>query len=238
MLALLAAGWIGGWIGGWAGGAAGGWATTTLDPAPGSFAAGTSYTLGFWVLQHGTHPFEGDLRTAGLRFTRDDGRNLMFPGTPLPEAGHYAASVVLPEGTWRIEGIQGLFRPDPVGTLSVPGALEAEPVPKDLVSAFVTNGRDYWEDVRPPGFPDLPGPTVRLAPTAVPPSPAPSPAAPPEPEPAGGLPAYTLVIAAAGGAALTAAALRLTTRRPGERPTGEDDDPPRDPSAETIVISG
>ncbi|QYC43741.1 hypothetical protein Nocox_30795 [Nonomuraea coxensis DSM 45129] len=271
ILALLVAGWLGG--------TSGGWAETSLDPAPGRFAAGTSYTLGFWVLQHGTHPYEGELTPVGLRFTRAGGESLTFPGTPLPEAGHYAASVVLPAGDWKVEGLQGIFAPYAAGTVSVPGGLKAEPARKESIDAFVAQGADYWGAVRPPGFPDLPGePASAARPTpgtaAAPGTAAPGTAAPgtvaapgtaapgtvaapgtaapgtvadsapaaavPPPSPVrvaegAGVPAWTLPLAAAGGAALVGAGWWLARRR-----AAEDEEPPlpRDPSAETIVISG
>jgi LPXTG-motif cell wall-anchored protein len=228
ILALLVAGWLGG--------ASGAWAETSLDPVPQRFAAGTSYTLGFWVLQHGTHPYEGELSPVGLRFTSPDGESLTFPGTPLPEAGHYAASVVLPEGDWKIEGLQGMFAPYLAGTVSVPGELKAEPVREESIEGFVAQGVDYWGAVRPPGFPDLPAepaPVARAtAAASAPPPPPPSP--PPfRVAEATGVPAWTLPLAAAGGAALAGAGWWLVRRR-----ETEDEEPPRDPSAETIVISG
>ncbi|MEV4009678.1 hypothetical protein AB0J35_04200 [Nonomuraea angiospora] len=140
-------------LGGLPAAAAGGWAVTYLDPAPSRFEGGTSYALGFWVLQHGSHPFEGDLGAVGLRFTGADGKSLLFDGTALPEAGHYATSVVVPEGVWKVEGVQGLFQPYEVGTLTVPGGLKVEPVPSDMV-APMSAGKSFWGAVRPPGFPD------------------------------------------------------------------------------------
>ncbi|MEU4508770.1 hypothetical protein AB0G05_04675 [Nonomuraea wenchangensis] len=228
ILALLVAGWLGG--------ASGAWAETSLDPAPQRFAAGMSYTLGFWVLQHGTHPYAGELSPVGLRFTRSDGESLTFPGTALPEAGHYAASVVLPAGDWKVEGLQGMFMPHLAGRVSVPGELKAEPVRKESIEGFVAQGVDYWGAVRPPGFPDLPAEPAPVAPgTAAAPAPPPSPAPPPPPEVAetAGVPAWTLPLAAAGGAALAGVGWWLVRRR-----AAEDEEPPRDPSAETIVISG
>ncbi|TDE56434.1 hypothetical protein E1295_10840 [Nonomuraea mesophila] len=131
--------------------ATGAWAVTYLDPPPSRFDGGTPYALGFWVLQHGTHPFEGDLEPVGLRFTRDDGTSMRFDGTALPEAGHYATSVVLPDGVWKVEGVQGLFPPYEVGTLTVPGALDIRPVPPHLVLG--TPPADAWGAVHPPGLP-------------------------------------------------------------------------------------
>jgi hypothetical protein len=240
--------------------AAGGWAATYLDPLPERFDAGKPYALGFWVLQHGNHPFEGDLGAVGLRFTSaKDGKSLLFGGTALPEAGHYAASVVVPQGEWRVEGVQGIFEPYFVGTLTVPGGLRPEPVRKELIQEFVNVRKDYWDAVRPPGFPDLPGAKTKLGnrglmtkptPETAPPAdlPAASPAAPAAGVEAGaapvaasasrdsgGVPAYTLLLAAAGGAVVALAGLRLLPR---SRRKDDEGDRPADPSAETIVISG
>ncbi|MFC7648916.1 hypothetical protein ACFQX6_57150 [Streptosporangium lutulentum] len=74
-----------------------------MDPVPAGIRPGTTYTLGFWLLQHGTHPYDGtDLGEVGLRFT-DGKKTLMFPGVPLKEPAHYAAAVSLPRapGRWR-----------------------------------------------------------------------------------------------------------------------------------------
>ncbi|UBU19157.1 hypothetical protein [Nonomuraea gerenzanensis] len=138
--------------GGGPAGAAGGWAVTYLDPVPSRFEAGESYALGFWVLQHGTHPFEGKMWPVGLRLTGEDGRSLQFSGTALPEAAHYLASVVVPKGVWKVEGVQGPFQPYEIGTLTVPGGLRLEPLAPELEEAIAQGGHEYWGQVRPPGF--------------------------------------------------------------------------------------
>ncbi|MER6511057.1 hypothetical protein ABT158_29845 [Nonomuraea sp. NPDC001636] len=150
LVVLVVAGW---WVGAASASSRGGWAVTYLDPPPAAFAGGKTYTVGFWVLQHGTHPYAGELDPVGLRLTRADGRTVTFPGTPLPEAGHYATSVAVPDGVWRVEGLQGWFEPYAVGTLTVPGRLLADPVPPDKVATFGGDGKDPWGAVRPPGFP-------------------------------------------------------------------------------------
>ncbi|MEV0197499.1 hypothetical protein [Nonomuraea sp. NPDC050691] len=215
--------------------AAGNWAVTYLDPLPARFAAGTPYTLGFWVLQHGSHPYAGDLGPTGLRLTGRGGEVLTFPGTRLPEAGHYATSLVVPRGTWRVEGIQGLFQPHPVGTLTVPGGLEVTPPSREAIPSKVIPGQDYWGQIRPPGFPAGKGTTVVPAPDTSPPAERPDAATPgaselsgvsraaaPDDRPVagggssgsggGGVPPYTLVIAAVAGALLALAALRRPVR--------------------------
>jgi hypothetical protein len=53
---------------------AGGWAVTALDPLPQRLQAGRTYTVGYWVLQHGSHPYEGDLGKTGLKLVDDGGR--------------------------------------------------------------------------------------------------------------------------------------------------------------------
>uniref|UniRef100_UPI00066AE40B hypothetical protein n=1 Tax=Nonomuraea sp. SBT364 TaxID=1580530 RepID=UPI00066AE40B len=140
------------------GAAAGGFAVTYLDPLPGKLVPGTSYTVGFWVLQHGNHPFQGDLGATGLRLTDAGGQATLFPGTALPEAGHYATALNVPKGTYRVDGIQGLFEPFAVGTLTVPGGIELNPLQPGLVRAL-DEPQTYWGAIRPPGFPEGDGPS-------------------------------------------------------------------------------
>ncbi|MDX3102155.1 hypothetical protein [Nonomuraea angiospora] len=252
-------------LGGLPAAAAGGWAVTYLDPAPSRFEGGTSYALGFWVLQHGSHPFEGELGAVGLRFTGANGKSLLFGGTALPEAGHYATSVVVPEGVWKVEGVQGLFQPYEVGTLTVPGGLKVRPVPSEMVAPMSAE-KSFWGAVRPPGFPNG-GPAVI---TRTPQGQGSAGAtevgqegssagvgressdgagadreSPGARQGSGGVPVYTLVIAALGGSLVAVVALWLLPRsrlaglphrprspEPAE-PSGEGDSP-----GETIVISG
>ncbi|MFC5814385.1 hypothetical protein [Nonomuraea harbinensis] len=214
--------------------ASGGWALTYLDPVPSSLAPGTSYTIGFWVLQHGTHPFEGELGPTALRLTGADGLVREFPGSPLPEPGHYAAAVNVPEGVHKLTGVQGMFQPYEIGALTVPGRIEINPLDPELVKALREPTVDYWGVIRPPGIPDLEGvpdaspapPTAASAPAATVPDSAPT-----AETPTVGVPPYTLLLAAAGGALLAVAALRLPRR-------GREPDPPVDDKADTIVISG
>ncbi|GAA4942129.1 hypothetical protein HD597_001137 [Nonomuraea thailandensis] len=216
--------------------ATGGWAVTYLDPAPSRFESGTSYALGFWVLQHGTHPFAGKMEPVGLRLTEEGGRSLLFSGTALPEAAHYLASVVVPEGVWKVEGVQGPFQPYEVGTLTVPGGLRIKPVAPELVDAIGQGGHDYWGKVRPPGFEPGDGTvqTVPIPPAAVPAPVSAVPAVSAAPEGAsGGVPAYTLLLAAAGGAVVAWAALGLPVALRRRR----EEEPDRSPE-DSIVISG
>ncbi|MEU9834147.1 hypothetical protein AB0D67_21705 [Streptosporangium sp. NPDC048047] len=134
---------------------AGGWAVTYLDPVPGKIRPQTPYVLGFWMLQHGTHPYEGaDLGEVGLRFTQGK-KSIDFPGVELREPAHYAVAVSLPRGTWKVEAVQGWFSPYEIGTVTVPGSLKVRPVPADLRRAIDAQEpqEDYWGDIRPPGIP-------------------------------------------------------------------------------------
>lgn len=224
--------------------AAGGWAVTYLDPVPGAFAPGTSYTIGFWVLQHGVRPFEGDLGTTGLKLTDAEGRPMTFEGTPLPEAGHYATAVNLPKGTYRIEGVQGIFPPYEVGTLAVPGGVEIRPVPPEMVRTVGAGEKNPWGAVRPPGFPEGEGrpeavATDSAAPAAATPTAA-APAASPQAasprgaaaqgpaagQDGGGFSPYAMLLAAVGGALLTLLAVRSARRR-------REPDPPESTSGST-----
>src|SRR5690348_70645 len=60
---------------------AGAWAVTYLDPVP-PVQPSVTCTVGYWVLQHGTHPFSGDLGKTGLRFSSGAADSL-FVGVPL-----------------------------------------------------------------------------------------------------------------------------------------------------------
>ncbi|MEU1384918.1 MULTISPECIES: hypothetical protein [unclassified Nonomuraea] len=246
LVVLVMSGW---WAGAASASSRGGWAVTYLDPPPAAFAGGKTYTVGFWVLQHGTHPYAGELDPVGLRLTRADGRTVTFSGTPLPEAGHYATSVVVPDGVWRVEGLQGWFEPYAVGTLTVPGRLLADPVPPDKVATFGGDGKDPWGAVRPPGFP--PGKStpvqagVQAGAQAGGGAGAGAAARVPSGEAAGGgVPAYLLVPAAVAGALVVLVASRLprlrgTPGRPGAaRRKAAGDPPDADGSAETLVIGG
>jgi hypothetical protein len=128
---------------------AGNWAVTVLDPVPDHWEAGKGYTVGMWVLQHGFHPFEGDLGPVALRLIDDKGVAVSFPAVALPEPAHYAAAIAVPQpGTWAVVGAQGRFADYHIGTLSVPGSLSVLGVPVPLQPSEIDK---YWPGaIRPP----------------------------------------------------------------------------------------
>jgi hypothetical protein len=134
---------------------AGGWASTVLDPVPDRFEPGRSYTIGFWVLQHGSHPYEGALEPVGLQLVGPDGATTTFTGIALPEPAHYVTSIVIPAaGSYALLGQQGIFQPYRVGTIVAPGAVTALPVPRPLTM----RAEDLpWKEIRPPDMPVDPG---------------------------------------------------------------------------------
>ncbi|GAA1036207.1 hypothetical protein GCM10009557_46300 [Virgisporangium ochraceum] len=149
LLVALCAGTVGAVVGA-APAQAGGWATTVLDPVPATFEPGKSYTIGFWVLQHGSHPYDGDLEPVGLQVDGPNGRRV-FTATALPERAHYVTSIVVPAaGTYTLTGQQGIFQPYRIGTVAVPGGLTALPVPPPM--KFPAEQLP-WTDVRPPEMP-------------------------------------------------------------------------------------
>jgi MYXO-CTERM domain-containing protein len=135
---------------------AGNWATTVLDPVPDRFEPGRSYTIGFWVLQHGSHPYEGTLDPVALQLVAPHsegqrGATTTFPGIALPEPAHYATTIYLPTaGAYTVVGQQGIFQPFRVGTLAAPGALTALPVPTPME---MPADKLPWKEIRPPTMP-------------------------------------------------------------------------------------
>lgn len=128
---------------------AGGWAVTYLDPLPGTFEAGRGYTIGFWVLQHGSHPYEGALGETGLKLVDEQGKATTFTGVRLPEPAHYAAAVAIPRnGRLRLIAVQGIFAEYMVGTLTVPGRLALAPTPTPM--SFTDGHAHEWGLIRPP----------------------------------------------------------------------------------------
>ncbi|PWK91426.1 hypothetical protein C8D88_1011462 [Lentzea atacamensis] len=127
---------------------AGGWAVTYLDPVP-SIQPSVAHTVGYWVLQHGTHPFVGgDLGRTGLRF-KSGADERLFVGVPLGQPAHYAVTFTLPAGSYEVFGTQGVFPDHQLGTLTVPGTFLIKPPDKDKV-AFGSDGTWPWEEIAPP----------------------------------------------------------------------------------------
>ncbi len=151
---------------------AGGWATTLLDPLPDRVVeAGHSYTVGFWILQHGSHVSMVTLTSPGLQF--DDGKQvLVFKGVPLPQGGHYATAILLPhDGDWAVVGTQAPFQDYRVGVLSVPGRIDVSPTPEPIA----WQPDQSWATVRPPTVAGDAVPARRDAPVSQPANAAPSP---------------------------------------------------------------
>jgi len=131
---------------------AGNWGVTTLDPLPDRIEPGRAYTIGFWVLQHGSHPyFGGTLDPVGLKFVDGKGAATVYKGVALAEPAHYATAVVFQgPGTWQVFGVQGPFQDYRVGTLTVPGGVTTLPVPQP---ATVGTDEQPWGAIRPPQMP-------------------------------------------------------------------------------------
>lgn len=147
-------------------GYAGGWATTLLDPLPERLDSGRAYTVGYWVLQHGSHPYEGDLGRTALRLTDDAGTDTTYAGTPLPEAGHYAAAIVFDHaGTWTLHAVQGMFAEYEIGEVTVPGGLRVLPTPRPMGAGHAHGDGAHWGAIRPPLPVDL-VPAAAVAPAA------------------------------------------------------------------------
>lgn len=127
---------------------AGGWAATVLDPLPEQLKPGTPYTVGMWVLQHGSHPFEGKLGPVSLTLTGDPG-TVTYPAVALIEPAHYAAAIVAPRpGVYKVVAMQGFFAPYDVGTLTVPGGFAAAPMPPPM--PFADAEKNWPGLLRPP----------------------------------------------------------------------------------------
>jgi hypothetical protein len=202
---------------------AGNWAVTLLDPLPERLEPAKGYTVGFWVLQHGFHPYEGGkMDPVGLRFTDTVGNKVEFAGVELPEKAHYAATVAIPgPGVWNVTGIQGPFGDYRIGTLTVPGGLTVLGVPEPL-QASVT--QQYWPGaIRPPAVPVDPdrNPFGTESSVQVPAPAASQQAAAPAAEP-GRSPAQLVLLGGVALAAVAALALvgsRRRVRRP-DAPSG------------------
>ncbi|HTF11434.1 MAG TPA: hypothetical protein VK659_24980 [Asanoa sp.] len=131
---------------------AGGWAATVLEPMPAQLTVNQTYTVGMWVLQHGFHPYEGDLDEVGLRLVDKAGAETKFAAVPLKEPAHYAVSVVLPsDGPFAVIGVQGWFASYRVGTISAKGGLQQLPTVTPLAAEHLAR---YWPGpVKPPVLP-------------------------------------------------------------------------------------
>jgi hypothetical protein len=132
---------------------AGGWAMTLLDPVPERFEAGHTYTIGYWVLQHGSHPYEGDLGRTGLRLVGPDKQEIVFDAVALREPAHYAVAIAVPTtGTWQVHAMQGWFDEHNVGTLTVPGGLAIRPPdgPVDVGGHSHDGKTSHWGAIHPP----------------------------------------------------------------------------------------
>src|SRR6202008_2116158 len=109
---------------------AGNWAETLLDPTPSRIEPGVTYTLGYWVLQHGSYPYMGgDLGPTALTAIAEKGDVVEFAGTQSPTDGNYSAEVVFPhKGNWTIAAKHGVLMSDGlVATVAVPGAVKIAP---------------------------------------------------------------------------------------------------------------
>ena len=128
---------------------AGGWATTYLDPLPQRIEPGRTYVVGYWVLQHGSHPFEGNLGDTALRLDNGPGEPMTFSGVALREPAHFAAAVAVPhDGSWRLSAVQGIFADYEIGTLTVPGALALNPPPEPMT--MTDSHHHAWGPIHPP----------------------------------------------------------------------------------------
>jgi hypothetical protein len=125
---------------------AGGWAVTYLDPVP-SIQPSVTHTVGYWVLQHGTHPYAGnDLGKTGLRF-RAGSDERVFVGVPLGQPAHYAVTFSLPAGSYEVFGVQGVFQDHSLGSLTVPGTFLVKPPDPQMVQGKVEGP---WQEIAPP----------------------------------------------------------------------------------------
>lgn len=109
---------------------AGNWEETLLDPPPARIETGVTYTFGYWILQHGSYPYQGgDLGPTALRAVDEKGTVLDFPGVKTKTAGHYSAEVVFPNnGVWSISSQHEVLMTDTnVATVTVPGKVELAP---------------------------------------------------------------------------------------------------------------
>jgi hypothetical protein len=118
---------------------AGGWSVVVLDSGGvldptgqtgGTVEAGAPFTIGFTVLQHGKTPVAH--LTPTLHFSNGaSGERLTFSAQAEGKAGHYVASVTLPDtGTWNWE-VDAFGPPAPMAAVTVVpmAASVVEPAP-------------------------------------------------------------------------------------------------------------
>jgi hypothetical protein len=143
---------------------AGNWEETLLDPTPARIDPGVTYTFGYWILQHGSYPFGGDLGPTALVATDGKGDTVEFAGIATKTAAHYSAEVVFPhEGTWTIGSEHDVLMPDAlVATVVVPGAVTIAP------SEMTDRAAHDWGTVKPSFPPNAAGTVAEPAAPAVP----------------------------------------------------------------------
>jgi hypothetical protein len=153
---------------------AGNWEETLLDPPPARIEPGVTYTLGYWILQHGSYPYMGgedgaDLGPTALVATDAGGDRVEFPGLATETAGHYSAEAVFPHaGTWTISSKHAILMTDSlVATVTVPGSVAIAP------SGTLERAPHRWGAIRPSFPPTAPDAQMAGPPTA---EPAPAPA--------------------------------------------------------------
>ena len=133
---------------------AGNWEETLLDPPPSRIEPGVTYTFGYWILQHGSYPYQGgDLGPTALVATDPEGTAVQFDGTPGRTKGHYSAEIVFPhKSTWTISSKHEVIMTDPlVATVEVPGAVRIAP------SEMRERAPYEWGEVKPSFPPSAPG---------------------------------------------------------------------------------
>jgi hypothetical protein len=104
---------------------AGGWAVTTMEGVPDDIVAGQTYTVGYTILQHGSHP--ADVEETYIQITSlATGEEILFRGESTGETGKYTAEVTFPEeGAWQWGVIQGWFGMQELGTIQAQGPASA-----------------------------------------------------------------------------------------------------------------
>lgn len=113
---------------------AGGWAVVTLDSLPADIQAGTLYSIGFMVRQHGVtpiddNPFEGGpLRPYLVATNQETRETVRVDARKEGEAGHFVVDITFPSaGTWNISITPPPFEGTQLGTMTVLAAASTEP---------------------------------------------------------------------------------------------------------------